>query len=232
MPILYAVIAKNQSILVEAEQTAGNFREIASKILAKVPKIDAKLSYHYDDYTFHYIIENQVVYMCMTDDRFDRCVAFGFLTDTQQTFISRYGYSLDTSSSYQFRDFRNELLKLMKQFSAQSNDRIARAKEDVNLLRGTVEENIDKVLDRQEKIELLVDRSESLAQNSLTFKKKGTQLKKKMWWQNCKLWTIVIIILLVLIFIIVVSACGGFTFKNCRKHEPEEKKEDNPTTWF
>jgi hypothetical protein len=42
---------------------------------------------------------------------------------------------------------------------------------------------LDKVLDRQERIELLVDKTEELNQSSIDFKKKSTALKRAMWWK-------------------------------------------------
>ncbi|KAH7828162.1 vesicle-associated membrane protein 7F [Monocercomonoides exilis] len=219
MPIIFSTIARGQSILAEASRQSGNFKQVAQRILAKAPRNDSKMSYQHDDYTFHYEVSNQVVYMCLTDHNFDRRVAFSFLSDVRQLFISRYGVSVDASSSYQFRDFNGELNRLMEQFSAKSSDRIARAKADVDVLRGAVEENIDRILDRQEKVELLVDRSESLAHSSVQFRKKSTQLKKSMWWKNCKLWIVIIIVLLIVIFFIVVAACGGFTFPRCQKKD-------------
>lgn len=76
---------------------------------------------------------------------------------------------------------------------------------------------LDKILARQEKIELLVDQSEELNQSAQQFRKKSTGLKRTMWYKNIKLWIILILIVLVIIFVIVLIACGGFTFRRCRK---------------
>lgn len=42
------------------------------------------------------------------------------------------------------------------------------------------------------------------------FRQHGTQIRRKMWWQNMKIKLIVLAILIVLILIIVLSICGGF----------------------
>ena len=44
-------------------------------------------------------------------------------------------------------------------------------------------DNIEKVLERGEKIELLVDKTDSLNQQSVRFKKHSSQLRQAMWWQ-------------------------------------------------
>jgi len=43
------------------------------------------------------------------------------------------------------------------------------------------------VLEREERIDLLVDKTHSLAESSYSFRKGAQQLKNKMWWQNTRL---------------------------------------------
>mmetsp|Transcript_49804 Transcript_49804/g.128137 ORF Transcript_49804/g.128137 Transcript_49804/m.128137 type:complete len:88 (-) Transcript_49804:457-720(-) len=75
-------------------------------------------------------------------------------------------------------------------------------------------QNIDRVLERGEKIELLVDKTDALNQQAFKFKKHSTSLRKKMWWKNFKLQLIIASIIIVIILIIVFSVCG-ITFQNC-----------------
>ena len=60
-----------------------------------------------------------------------------------------------------------------------------------------------------EKIELLVDKSEALAESATVFHKRSKQLKWAMCRENAKLWLIIAFVVLVLIGIIVAIACGG-----------------------
>ena len=48
-------------------------------------------------------------------------------------------------------------------------------------------ENIDKVLDRGERIELLVDKSSTIQDNSFRFKKQSRRLQQALWMKNLKL---------------------------------------------
>ncbi|KAH1089592.1 hypothetical protein J1N35_016849 [Gossypium stocksii] len=68
------------------------------------------------------------------------------------------------------------------------------------------------VLDRGEKIELLVDKTENLRSQAQDFRQQGTKMRRKMWLQNMKIKLIVLGILIALILIIVLSVCHGF---NC-----------------
>jgi len=77
--------------------------------------------------------------------------------------------------------------------------------------------NIEKVLERGERIELLVDRTENLNQTAFKFKKQSTQLKRAMWWKNVKIMVILAFVVLVIIYFIVALACGGLAFQSCVK---------------
>ncbi|CAI0436777.1 unnamed protein product [Linum tenue] len=71
-------------------------------------------------------------------------------------------------------------------------------------------ENIEKVLDRGEKIELLVDKTENLRSQAQDFRQQGTKIKRKMWYENMKMKLIVFGIFAALILLIWLSVCHGF----------------------
>jgi hypothetical protein len=64
--------------------------------------------------------------------------------------------------------------------------------EILDVKRGMVE-NIDRVLDRGEKIDLLVDKAATLHSDAFRFKRTTRQVRRTFWWQHCgymvrKLW--------------------------------------------
>jgi len=48
-------------------------------------------------------------------------------------------------------------------------------------------ENIDKVLDRGERLELLVDKTANMQGNTFRFRKQARRFRSNVWWRNCKL---------------------------------------------
>jgi vesicle-associated membrane protein 7 len=61
---------------------------------------------------------------------------------------------------------------------------------DKNLLiqvRAVMVENIDKVLERGDRIELLVDKTSTIQDNTFRFKKQSRRLRQAMWMKNAKL---------------------------------------------
>ena len=47
----------------------------------KLPPSNTKLSYIYDAFMFHYIVENQWIYLCICDEKYQRMLAFQFLNE-------------------------------------------------------------------------------------------------------------------------------------------------------
>ncbi|WRX20995.1 Synaptobrevin-like - like 4 [Theobroma cacao] len=88
--------------------------------------------------------------------------------------------------------------------------KLAKVKAQVSEVKGSMMENIEKVLDCGEKIELLVDKTENLRSQAQDFRQQGTKMRRKMCLQNMKIELIVLGILIALILIIVLSVCHGF----------------------
>lgn len=68
MPILFSVVARGPIILAKHAACTGNFEEVTEKILVKIPPHNDKLTYSQGPYLFHYICEDCLIYMCITDD--------------------------------------------------------------------------------------------------------------------------------------------------------------------
>ena len=61
---------------------------------------NAKLTYSHGAYLFHYICENRIIYMCITDDNYERSKAFAFLSEIKKRFMIQYGERVYTALPY------------------------------------------------------------------------------------------------------------------------------------
>lgn len=93
---------------------------------------------------------------------------------------------------------------------------MSKVKGDLDEVKSVMVQNIEKVLERGEKIDRLVVKTEDLDNQAVRFKKSSTVLKRAMWWRNAKLMAILGTVFVLLLFIIVASSCGGISFPNCR----------------
>merc|ERR1739848_449179 len=55
------------------------------------PQQDEKMTLVHDDYVFHYIVENGICYMCMSDEKNKHRIPFAFLEDTKNRFLAQFG---------------------------------------------------------------------------------------------------------------------------------------------
>ena len=66
---------------------------------------------------------------------------------------------------------------------------------------------MDKVIERGERIEILVKKSETLADQSYDMRVTSNKVKNKMWWKNKKVMigivAVIVVVLIVVIIIIV-----------------------------
>ncbi|XP_059869516.1 vesicle-associated membrane protein 3 isoform X1 [Delphinus delphis] len=64
--------------------------------------------------------------------------------------------------------------------------------------------NVDKVLERDQKLSELDDRADALQAGASQFETSAAKLKRKYWWKNCKMWAIGISVVVIIIVIIIV----------------------------
>merc|ERR1711907_701159 len=90
-------------------------------------------------------------------------------------------------------------------------NKINEVKKQIEDTRQIMSVNIDKVLERGERLEDVMDKSEKMKDTADQFRKKGRELRRKMWWQNTKTKLIIAGVVLLLILIIFFAACSGVT---------------------
>ncbi|BFZ15275.1 hypothetical protein BsWGS_18314 [Bradybaena similaris] len=210
MPILFAVVARGTTVLAKFATCAGNFTEVTEQILMKIPQENSKLTYSHGRFLFHYVTDDKIVYMCITDDEFDRTKAFMFLNDIKHRFQSQYGVRALTALPYAMNsDFSQVLASQMKMISEEKPNQVTKVENQVEELKGIMVENIDRLAERGERLELLVDKTEELNANSVSFKRTSRNLARSMWWKNVKLLVLIVVVLIIITYIIVSAACGG-----------------------
>nr|XP_014030060.1 unnamed protein product [Salmo salar] len=114
MAILFAVVARSCTILAKHAWCGGNFLEVTEQILAKIPSENNKLTYSHGSYLFHYICHDRIIYLCITDDDFERSRAFSFLGEVKKRFQTTYGSRAQTALPYAMKsEFPSTLMAQM-----------------------------------------------------------------------------------------------------------------------
>uniref|UniRef100_UPI00358FD0D2 vesicle-associated membrane protein 3-like isoform X2 n=1 Tax=Myxine glutinosa TaxID=7769 RepID=UPI00358FD0D2 len=86
-----------------------------------------------------------------------------------------------------------------------SNKRLQQTQAQVDEVVDIMRVNVDKVLERDQKLSELDDRADALQQGASQFETSAAKLKRKYWWKNCKMWAILAIVLVIIIVIIIIS---------------------------
>lgn len=216
MPIVYALVSREKTVLAEYTATSGNFPTVTRVLLAKIPPADGRMSYVYDRHIFHYVVEGGVTFLCMADDDLKRRVPFLFLEDMKKRFQAAYGARALSAIAFAMNDeFQHEIRRLLDWYNAHPDaDALSRVQQQIDDVKDVMVENIDKLLDRGEKFELLVDRTDKLSRQSVKFERSSTQLRRSMWRRNVKLWLLLVLVGLFVVYLVISMACG-WDFSGC-----------------
>ncbi|EDV23095.1 vamp, partial [Trichoplax adhaerens] len=93
---------------------------------------------------------------------------------------------------------------------------LQKSQAQVKQVMDIMQKNVDKAIEREEKISVLNERADSLYSHASEFETNAAQLKNKYWWKNFKMW----IILIVTIILIVVAIVVWIVLSHVKKSKP------------
>ncbi|XP_004506588.1 vesicle-associated membrane protein 721-like [Cicer arietinum] len=213
--LIYSFVARGTLIIAEHSDFTGNFTTIAFQCLQKLPSSNNNFTYNCDGHTFTFLVHHGFTFCVVAVESVGRQIPIAFLERIKEDFITRYGGGKATTATAKSlnKEFGPKLKEHMQYCVDHPEEvsKFAKVKAQVSEVKGVMLENIDKVLDRGVKMEDLVDKTDNLRSQAQDFRHNGTQLRRKMWYQNMKIKLIVLAIIIALILIIVLSVCHGFS---------------------
>lgn len=218
MTILYTVITRENTILSRYATCAGNFQQAVDQLLSKVTFDNHKITYSHESFLFHYICEDRIIYLAITEDDFPRSKAFRYLEEIKKRFNLSFGQNIYTALPYAMdTEFSGVLMSQMKFYSQTQEelDKIGIVRSQLSELQEIMVKNIDTVTERGESLHLLVDKTDDLSHTAVSFKKTSTAVARHMWWKDKKTSLFIALFVLVVIFVTVTAGCGGFTWSKC-----------------
>ena len=88
-------------------------------------------------------------------------------------------------------------------------DEVARAQAELNQVKDIMVQNVEQILSRGERIELLVDKTDTMATQATAFRRGARTVRRQMWWKNTKILALCILVALIFLYIIVAQFCGA-----------------------
>jgi len=205
--------------LAEYTQTSGNFPTVTRVLLSKIPSVDGRMTYVYDNYVFHYIVENSICYLCMSDELNKHRIPYAFLEDMKQNFISKYGRDQPLKAiAFSMNEAFSVIIKDRMEYYNSPNpnvDNIGAVRNQIDEVKDIMVQNIEKVLERGEKIELLVDKTDRLSKQAFKFESTSRNLRRTLWWKSVRTIVCLTSVIGLLVFILAAGFCGGLDFHKC-----------------
>lgn len=87
--------------------------------------------------------------------------------------------------------------------SSISNKRLQQTQAKVNEVVGIMKVNVDKVLERDQKLSELDNRADALQMGAAQFEQQAGKLKRKYWWRNLKMMIIIGVICSIILILII-----------------------------
>lgn len=221
MPIENTYIARVTDGLVlvasmESSSSGGNadrmevFKNQAKQIIKKLnPRSTAKMSIESNPYVFHYMIEDGICYLTLTDKSYPKRLAFLFLEDVAKEFVDelkrehgdKWLNVVETvGRQYAFIKFDRVIQKRRRDYSdPNSTSNMKKLNDDLHTIHNIMRKTIDDVIDRGSKLEDVSEISKNLADESKKYKWGAKQLSMTaLFKQYAPLIAIVVLALLVL----------------------------------
>lgn len=136
---------------------------------------------------------------------------FGFLFEIRKRFLAQFPPSATDFAdmpNYGAASFNADLKGLMVDYGTTSggrDDAINNAQREIDDVRGIMTRNIEGLLERGERIDLLVDKTDRLGGSAREFRVRSRGLKREMWWKNVKLMALLALVFVLVILAIVIA---------------------------
>uniref|UniRef100_A0A6B2LHF2 V-SNARE coiled-coil homology domain-containing protein n=1 Tax=Arcella intermedia TaxID=1963864 RepID=A0A6B2LHF2_9EUKA len=211
---MYSFIASGADLLV-AHGQKENFEDIVKKILGELPK-GANKAYVHEANCFYFLgDEGEVVVGCVAAKELRNTTAFAFLKEVKKLYGEEKGEG---------KKFKKVLKKQMERFSNEKEvNKIVAIQEELEDVKNVMRVNIDKLLERGDKLSTLEDQTASLEMEALGFKKRSQELHRSMWCASLRMKALLafIILAIVTVFVLVIlfSVCGT-TMQKCSPPPP------------
>ncbi|KAJ5239021.1 hypothetical protein N7468_003640 [Penicillium chermesinum] len=230
--LLYSCIAYRTTIL--ADQTSPGASSTAASSLASIilPKIShdkpQKLTYTHERLFVHYIADSPTG--GSTGDQTGRSepnsyapLSFIVVASAEQGRRIPFAYLLRDEAevpvnvrSVEHRLFHSSCLRTYN--TSPPADSLASARREIDSVRDIMTENIERVLERGERIDLLVDKTDRLGGSAHDFRIRSRGLRRRMWWKNIKLMVLLVLVVVFLVYLFVGFGCGLPAWSKCVGH--------------
>lgn len=195
------MIASEGETVVECEggEASANDRELCRMILERLdPEEDRKQSYMHQNKTVHCMSRGGIAYMAVCEGDVERKVPFMYLLRLEKE-TSGLLTGRTTIKDLDKGDLRQRMNRLAHEAENDKNEAAELGKE-IEQVRNIMVENVERLLERGERINLLVSKTDRMNNNSLQFRRRTVAVRRSFWWKNIKLLVLLIVVCMIIAY--------------------------------
>jgi len=166
----------------EQERSLMEYQQQAKMLFRRLtPQSPAQCTIETGPYVFHYLIDNDTVYLTLCDKNFSKRLSFTYLEDLAQEFQSQFGKKIHTvTRPYCFIEFDTYIQKARKTvMDSRSRRNLTAISSELQDVQRIMVQNIDDVINRGAVLADMDTKAQNLSILSQKYKKDATYLNWK-----------------------------------------------------
>ncbi|KAF2744542.1 snare-like protein [Sporormia fimetaria CBS 119925] len=169
---------------VDDEQESSEYSEVKGKVKLVLRRLnrnsEPQASIESGAYTYHYIITDDLCFICICDRSYPRKLAFTYLQDLASEFTTTYGPSQYLSPScrpYAYVEFDTFIQRTKKTYQdARASQNLDKLNDELKDVTKVMTKNIEDLLYRGDSLERMGDISSRLREDSRKYKKAAVRI--------------------------------------------------------
>mmetsp|Transcript_26780 Transcript_26780/g.50376 ORF Transcript_26780/g.50376 Transcript_26780/m.50376 type:complete len:216 (+) Transcript_26780:85-732(+) len=180
MLILSASVARGTFVLCEYDASPGSddLTEVSRKVLPMIPRTGAIKSYVYGGHTFNYLLEKDLIFLCIASPTAGTEMVFDFLSDFRRSFQAQ------TRRGHREDELARMLRDLIARYNKDGGSKVQQMERDLEDVADIMRDNLGKVIERGERIDSLLDKTAALKSESVSFRTNAKRYNDELWWRD------------------------------------------------
>lgn len=163
----------------DAAQMAAQMKQMKLIVRKIGPQSESRASIESGEYTIHYLIANDIVYMCVTEKTYPRRLSFSYLEEVDKEFSTSYGAEAQRPGirPYAFVQFDGFIQKTKRVYQdARATQNLDRLNAELQDVTKVMTKNIEDLLYRGDSLDKMSDLSSSLQSESKKYRRAAQRI--------------------------------------------------------
>ena len=211
--LLSCIVSKGSTILAQYRVTVGAYTEVIPLVLARL-----KVNQERECFT-----HNDLVYSCLTKQGFtilgvskSSLEVYNCLQNVMEKFLIQFGRRGNGGPFSLHTEFSPIMAREVDMFNRPHRpDKLASLHDEISQVYDTMVDNINVIIARGERMELLVDKTDKLSANSVSFVKTSKTVQKSILRKHMCVTIGTAVAVIILLYIFLVWTCSGWALTGC-----------------